>query len=114
MGALRIEQYSGPAREFKNGGQDGSMTMPMPALPLVAAAELLTTSGTSAASAALNDATRAVYLRNTGATSIAVRVGTGTPTALTTDASILASEGRWFGIADSLVGQTIKIAAIDY
>jgi hypothetical protein len=110
MGSLRIEQYAGQ-------GLDGRSTLPMPQLPLVAAAEVLTTSGTSAPSVTLDKKTRALFMRNEGATNIAVRLGASVPTdpvALATDASIAAGEARWFSIDPAVAGQDLKLAAIDY
>lgn len=117
MGTLRIEQYRGAAREFKAGGLEATATIPMPTLPVVAAAQTLTTSGASTASTALSVLTRSLFLRNSGSTNIAVRIGDssgGDPVAVATDASLAAGETRWFGIDNSLLGQTLKIAAIDY
>jgi hypothetical protein len=110
MGTLRIEQYSGTAVD-----QSG-VPMQMPSFALTAAAENLNTSGTSAASAVLNGGTRAVLLRSTGATSVAVRIASsvgGDPVAVATDAMIASGETRWFAIPAALVGPSLKIAAID-
>lgn len=110
MGSLRIEQYAGQAL-----GHRGDL--PIPELNLSAAAENLNTSGISAASAVLQKNTRAVFVRSTGGTNVAVRVGNivpSDPVALVTDASVVNGEGRWFGIPPALAGYDIKIAAIDY
>lgn len=107
MGSLRIEQYSGQ-------GLDHRGSLPLPQLPLCAAAEILVTSGVSAASAVLAKATRVLFVRSTGGTNVAVRYGDGTPVALVTDASVVDGEGRYFSIDPAMAGKELKLAAIDY
>lgn len=110
MGTLRIEQYVGTADD-----QSGA-SMQMPSFQLAAVAQALTTSGTSAASNALNGATRAVFLRNDGATRIAARLGSsvgGDPVAVATDILLVAGETRWLAVPRELIGLALKIAAID-
>jgi hypothetical protein len=107
MATVRIEEFSGMSLDHKGFVQ-------VPQLPLTAAAQTIISSGASAASAALATSTRVIGIRATGG-KVAVRVGGGTPVALTTDAGVNDGEYRWFGI-DPVLAQsgTAKIAAIEY
>lgn len=109
MGTVRIEQYSGQSLDHKQ-------TMQMPQLNVMAAALTLTSGGASVASAVLAPGTRALFIRSSGSR-VALRIGDSTtadPVAVTGDASVLDTEGRWFGIDPTIAGKPLKVAVIDY
>lgn len=97
MSILQITEYS------EIGNEINGVRMPCAQEPAVAIQQI-TTSGTSAQSAAFNAATR--YIRISGDAAFRFRVSAN-PTALATDTRIIADTAEYFGVKPG-----DKIAAI--
>lgn len=100
MGTLNITEFEWMARAITGGSQAQIAELP----PLTAAQDV-TTSGTSAQSAAFHARTR--FIRVATDTAVRVRVSTN-PTALATDSLMPAGSVEYFA-----VGPEQKLAAID-
>jgi len=103
MSSIRIEQYAG-------AGRDERAAVQVPLLPMLAPAEIVSSSASSTRSGLLNPATRLVLIKAIGG-EVAVTIGINA-VAATTDALVSVNESRWFGV-DSSQAEKMTIAVID-